>query len=48
MINGMTLAGKQQHGFQKNKSTVTAGLSLQSLIAEVKDFSGGFNLLGNF
>ena len=37
MINGMTLAGKQQHGFQKNKSTVTAGLLLQSLIAEAQD-----------
>ena len=32
-INGVTLAGKQQHGFRKNKSTLTAGLLLQSLIA---------------
>ena len=37
MINGVTLARKQQHGLQKNKSTVTAGLLLQSLIAETLD-----------
>ena len=29
--------GKQQHGFMKNKSTVTAGLILQSLIARALD-----------
>ena len=28
-----SLRGKQQHGFMKNKSTVTAGLVLQSLIS---------------
>ena len=29
--------GKQQHGFTKNKSTATAGLLLQSLIARALD-----------
>ena len=28
IISGSSLAGKQQHGFQKNKSTVTACLLL--------------------
>ena len=37
IINGINLAGKQQHGFQKNKSTLTAGLLLQSLIAGALD-----------
>ena len=37
VINGINLAGKQQHGFQKNKSTLTAGLLLQSLIAGALD-----------
>ena len=32
-INGVYFGGKQQHGLMKNKSTVTAGLVLQSLIA---------------
>ena len=32
-IHNVNLAGEGQHGFQKNKSTVTAGLSLQSLIS---------------
>ena len=26
IIGGISLVGKQQHGFQKNKRTVTAGL----------------------
>ena len=30
--NGVFVGDKQQHGFMKNKSTVTAGLMLQSLI----------------
>ena len=33
IINGISVGGKQQHGFMKNKSTVAAGLILQSLIA---------------
>ena len=33
----INLAGKQQHGFTKNKSTATAGLTLQSLIARALD-----------
>ena len=37
IINGINLAGKQQQGFQKNKSTLTAGLLLQSLIAGALD-----------
>ena len=32
ILNGVFIDGKQQHGFTKNKSTVTAGLVLQSLI----------------
>ena len=31
IISGISLEGNQQHGFQKNKSTVTAGLFLQPL-----------------
>ena len=31
--HNVNLAGEGQHGFQKSKSTVTAGLALQSLIA---------------
>ena len=31
------MGGKQQHGFMKNKSTATAGLLLQSLIARALD-----------
>jgi hypothetical protein len=31
--NALDLTGKQQHGFKKNKSTATAGLLLQSIIA---------------
>ena len=37
ILNGTSLAGKQQHGFQKNKSTLTVGLLLQSLIAGALD-----------
>ena len=36
-LNGVELGGKQQHGFTKNKSTLTAGLLLQSLIARALD-----------
>ena len=31
-LNEINIASKQQHGFTKNKSTATAGLTLQSLI----------------
>ena len=36
-MNGVTVGGKQQHGFMKNKSTATAGLVIQSLIARALD-----------
>ena len=36
-ISGITVGGNQQHGFAKSKSTVTAGLILQSLIARALD-----------
>ena len=36
-LNEITLAGKQQHGFVKGKSTATAGLLIQSLIARALD-----------
>ena len=36
-INKTNLAGKEQHGFTKGKSTATAGLVLQSLIARALD-----------
>ena len=36
-INGIEVGGRQQHGFTKNKSTLTAGLLLQSLIARALD-----------
>ena len=35
--NGVSVGGKQQHGFMKNKSMVTAGIVLQSLIARAMD-----------
>ena len=35
--NDIDLTGKEQHGFKKNKSTLTAGLLLQSLIAGALD-----------
>ena len=37
ILNGITVGGKQQHGFIKNKSTATAGMLLQSLIARALD-----------
>ena len=37
IINGITLGGKQQHGFMKNKSTLNTGLLLQSLISRAMD-----------
>ena len=37
IINGVFLGGKQQHGFMRNKSTVTTGLPLQSLITRSLD-----------
>ena len=37
IVNGVIVGGKQQHGFMKNKSTVTAGLVLQSLISLAVD-----------
>ena len=36
-LNKINLVGKQQHGFTKDKSTATAGLVLQSLIARALD-----------
>ena len=36
-VNKLNFSGKQQHVFQKNKSTGTAGLLLQSLIAHATD-----------
>jgi hypothetical protein len=35
--NNLDLTGKQQHGFKKSKSTATAGLLLQSIIARAAD-----------
>jgi len=35
--NGIDLTGYEQHGFKKKRSTVTAGLTLQSLIAKEMD-----------
>jgi hypothetical protein len=54
--NTLDLTGKQQHGFKKNKSTATAGLLLQSIIARAAnddnyvimaslDLSAAFNLV---
>ena len=37
ILNGVFVEGKQQHGFMKNKSMVTAGLILQSLITRALD-----------
>ena len=36
-LNEVNLAGKQQHGFVKGKSTATAGLLIQSMIARALD-----------
>ena len=38
--NNIDLTGKEQHGFKKNRSTVTASLTLQSLIARILDENG--------
>ena len=35
--NNINLTGKQQHGFKKNRSTITAGLTLQSIISKHLD-----------
>jgi len=35
--NGIDLTGYEQHGFKKKRSTITAGLTLQSLIAKEMD-----------
>ena len=37
VINSIKVGGKQLHGFMRNKSTVTAGLLLQSLISRALD-----------
>ena len=37
MMREVNLAGKQQHGFVKGKSTATAGLLIQSMIARALD-----------
>jgi hypothetical protein len=31
--NNVDITGKQQHGFKKNRSTITAGLTIQSIIS---------------
>ena len=36
-LNGIELGGKEQHGFTRNKSTATAGLLIQSIIARALD-----------
>ena len=38
--NDIDLIGKEQHGFKKKRSTTTAGLTLQSLIARELDQNG--------
>jgi hypothetical protein len=35
--NNLDLTGEQQHGFKKNRSTITAGLTLQSIISRKMD-----------
>jgi hypothetical protein len=35
--NNIDLTGEQQHGFKKNRSTITAGLTLQSIISRKVD-----------
>ena len=37
VLNAITLVGKQQHGFTQGKSTTTAGLLVQSMIARALD-----------
>ena len=41
-INGIKIGGNQQHGFAKNRSTLTAGPLIQSLIARALD-KGEYN-----
>ena len=36
-FNNFDLTGKKQHGFKSGRSTITAGLALQSLIARALD-----------
>jgi hypothetical protein len=31
--NNVDITGEQQHGFKKNRSTITAGLTIQSIIS---------------
>ena len=38
--NNIDISGTEQHGFKKNRSTITAGLTLQSLIAREMDTNG--------
>ena len=45
-MNGVTVGGKQQHGFMKNKSTATAGLVIQLLIAHALDDDWYVDLAG--
>jgi hypothetical protein len=35
--NNVDITGEQQHGFKKNRSTITAGLTIQSLISREMD-----------
>ena len=37
ILNNCDITGKGQHGFKKNRGTVTAGLQLQSLISRALD-----------
>ena len=37
--NNVDITGKNQHGFKKNRSTLTLGIQLQSLIARALDES---------
>ena len=36
-MNKLDLTGRRQHGFKKSKSTATAGVLLQSMIARAVD-----------
>ena len=35
--NNIDILGEQQHGFKKNRSTITAGLTIQSIISREMD-----------
>ena len=35
--NNIDITGEQQHGFKKNRSTITAGLTIQSIISRKMD-----------